>query len=409
LFVGGRVITGAYPMSPKSYIFRNDSGVFVDATREICSALSAGGMVTDAIWTDYDNNGTSDLIVVGEFMAVTIYKNLGGKLAKLENSGIDMYSGWWNSINAADFDMDGNTDYIVGNLGLNNTYNISPDTPLRVYAKDFDNDGSIDPVLSCYFNTIGGEMAEFPAQSLDILGNQIPKLKNQFDNYSQYAASDMNQILSPFDTSGMLVLEVNYPMTSYIENLGGGKFSMHALPKTAQYAPVNGLQVYDVDNDGNLDVILVGNDYGNEIISGRLDALNGAILLGDGKGEFHAMPSLQSGFVVPGDAKALARLSGQANDIFIATQNRDSLLIYINDMKVSQERKIFKPLSTDSWAELVHESGQLEKVEFYFGAGYLTQSSRTITISDDVEKLIVHGFDGKTRNIEVNSLLVPKK
>lgn len=404
LFVGGRVITGEYPLSPKSYIFRNDNAVFVDATAEICSSLSSGGMITDAIWTDFDNNGSTDLIVVGEFMPITLYKNTNGKLTKTENSGIEKYSGWWNSINGADFDKDGDTDFVIGNLGLNNLYNITLDQPLRVYAKDFDNNGIMDPVLSCYLIAETGEMAEYPVHSLDILSSQIPKTKNQFEKYNQYAKASMKDILSPYDTTGMLKLEASYPMTSYMENLGNGKFNLKALPNITQFAPVNGIQITDINADGNLDMIMVGNDFGNEIISGRYDALNGVALLGDGKGEFHSLSTMQSGFVVPGDAKALARLSGKDQDIFIATQNRDSLKIYVNNRKVDAERKIFKPLSSDSWAELVYKSGLVEKVEFYYGAGYLSQSSRAITIPENVEKLIIHGFDGKTRNLNRNSL-----
>jgi hypothetical protein len=189
-----------------------------------------------------------------------------------------------------------------------------------------------------------------------------------------------------------------------MENLGNGKFTLKALPKITQFAPVNGIQINDINADGNLDMIMVGNDFGNEIISGRYDALNGAVLLGDGKGEFKSLSSMQSGFIVPGDAKALARLSGKDHDIFIATQNRDSLKIFVNNQIANPDRKIFKPLSSDSWAELVYKSGLVEKVEFYYGAGYLSQSSRAITIPENVEKLIVHGFDGKTRTLVLNSL-----
>jgi len=203
------------------------------------------------------------------------------------------------------------------------------------------------------------------------------------------------------------MLEANYPLTSYMENLGNGKFALKALPQITQFAPVNGMQIDDINNDGNLDIILVGNDYANEIISGRYDALNGVVLLGDGKGEFNVLSSLKSGFIVPGDAKALAKLRGKSNDLYIATQNRDSLMVYVNNTKAEQNRKTYKPLSSDSWAELEYKSGQIEKVEFYFGAGYLTQSSRAISIPDNVVKLVIHGFNGKTRNIELESLDVP--
>jgi hypothetical protein len=406
LFVGGRVITGSYPFSPPSYILRNDGGRFKDVTKEICSSLIKGGMITDAIWTDYDNNGTIDLITVGEFMSVTIYKNTGSVLTKLEHTGVEKLSGWWNSIIGADFDKDGDTDYIVGNLGLNNAYNISVDEPLRIYAKDFDNNGSIDAILSCYFKSNSGDMEEYPVHSLDMLSGQIPNLKNQFPSYSKYGETTMKQLLSMYNSDGLLMLEANYPFTSYMENLGGGKFALKALPQVTQYAPVNGLQAEDINNDGNLDLILVGNDFGNEIISGRYDALNGAVLFGDGKGEFNPVSEMESGFLVTGDAKALARLNGSANDMFIATQNKDSLMIYIKKMKADMPVKIFQPLPSDSWAELVYKGGQIEKVEFYFGAGYLTQSTRTVSIPGNVTKLVIHGFDGKVRNIDPASIKV---
>lgn len=406
LFVGGRVITGSYPFSPKSYIFRNDDGVFVNATGEICSSLSQGGMITDALWTDVDNNGTSDLIVVGEFMSITIYKNTNGKLGKLKNSGLDDYTGWWNSINGADFDRDGDTDYVVGNLGLNNIYNISHDQPLRIYAKDFDNNGSIDPFMSNYSKSRTGEMVEYPSQSWDRFGAQSSGFRSQFKNYKEFGESTMQQLLQPYDTLGMLVLAANHPMTSYMENLGNGKFSLKPLPRITQIAPVNGIQIDDVDNDGNLDLMLIGNDFGNEIISGRYDALNGVVLLGDGKGEFSELTTMESGFIVPGDAKALARLSGADKDIFIATQNRDSLKIFVSTAKPDIIKKKYKPLQSESWAELVYENGQTEKVEFYFGAGYLTQSSRTIRIPNGVKKVIIHMFDGTTREIGAETLEV---
>jgi hypothetical protein len=252
-------------------------------------------------------------------------------------------------------------------------------------------------------------MAEYPAHSLDNINGQISNLKNSFDSYEKYAEVTMQQLLSQFSNNDLLVLEANYPLTSYMENKGDGKFVLKALPQVTQFAPVNGIQIDDINNDGNLDLILVGNDFGNEITSGRYDALNGVVLLGDGKGEFHALSSMESGFIVPGDAKALTRLSGKFQDMYIATQNIDSLMIYVTNTKADQNRKIYKPLTFDSWAELEYKSGQIEKVEFYFGAGYLTQSSRAISIPDNVVKLVVHEFNGNTRSIELESLIVSPK
>lgn len=405
LFVGGRVITGVYPFPPQSYILRNDNGAFVDATEEVCALIRNIGMVTDAIWTDYDNDGTPDLIVVGEFMAVSVFKNEDGKLSMLENSGLNAYKGWWNSITGADFDKDGDTDYLVGNLGLNNIYNIAYERPLRVYGKDFDNNGTIDPILSCYYETVDGTMDEFPVHAWNKLSQQSPVFRNQFEKFSDYASVTMKELIAPYDTAGLLVLELNHPLTSYIENVGEGKFKLTELPRAVQVAPVNGMQVGYFNDDAHLDAVLIGNDFGNEIISGRYDALNGVTLLGDGNGGFTALTTLESGFVVPGDGKALARLSGQDRDYFIATQNRDSLKVYHKEMPADSHKYKFKPGYSDTWGVMVYEDGSSEKVEFYHGAGYLSQSSRAIYIPDTVEKMIVYDVAGGSMEINRNDLL----
>ena len=408
LFIGGRVVTGYYPFPATSYILRNDDGQFTDVTEQICKPLRYVGMVTDALWTDYDNNGTQDLIVVGEFMAITVYKNENGVLTEQKNTGIDGYTGWWNSIIGGDFDKDGDTDYIAGNLGLNNIYNISYERPLRVYGKDFDNNGTIDPILSCYYESLTGEMEEYPVHAWNKLSAQSPVFRNQFESFSDYGKASMKDLLTPYDTVGLLVLEANHPETSYIENLGDGKFNIKALPRAVQIAPVNGMQTGDFNDDGYLDVLIVGNDFGNEIISGRYDALNGVVLLGDGHGDFKALSTIESGFVVPGDAKALARLSGPKMDYYIATQNRDSLRVYTKKIDSDVELAKFQPEVSDTWGKLIYKDGQEEKVEFYFGSGYLTQSSRAIFIPENTEKLVIYSRDGTSREI-TGDLLISKK
>jgi hypothetical protein len=292
----------------------------------------------------------------------------------------------------------------VGNLGLNNIYNITYEQPIRVYGKDFDNNGTIDPILSCYYKSQTGEMDEFPVHAWNKLSEQSPVFRTQFTKFSEYASVSMKELIAPYDTSGLLVLEARHPMSSYVENLGNEKFRMQALPRLAQYAPVNGLQAEDFDNDGHLDIMLVGNDFGNEIISGRYDALNGLVLLGDGAGNFDALTTLESGFVVPGDAKALARLNGETKDFFIATQNRDSLRVYTKMKEYPSAFTKFKPKSSDIWAQLHYENGQIEKVEFYHGAGYLTQSSRSLFIHGNVKKMIVHSRDGNSREVTLSTL-----
>ena len=406
LFVGGRVVPGAYPLAPESYLLRNDNGKFSDVTEAIAKGLKYAGMITDALWTDFDGDDKIDLILAGEFIPIMVFRNTGSELTKVVASGLENYSGWWNSISAADFDKDGDPDYILGNLGLNNYYKISNDQPLRVYAKDFDANGSIDAILSCYFKSEDGEMREYPTHFWDELNSQSPKFRNQFSSYKQYGATTMEQLLKPYDTTGVSVLQANYSQSSYIENLGNGRFSIHALPKAAQVAPVNGTVITDVNGDGWSDVILIGNDYGNEVFSGRYDASAGLVLIGDGKGKFYPASHVESGFKVDGDAKALAKLrTTSGEEILIATQNRESLRVFQGTRKTEPTR-YFQPLPLDIRAEFHHEDGKKEWVEFYYGSGYLAQSTRTVFVPPTVGRIIVHDSRGNQRNIAYDQLAI---
>jgi hypothetical protein len=404
LFVGGRVIARSYPMPPTSYILRNDKGKFTDVTAEVASTLQQAGMITDALWTDFDNDTKIDLVVVGEFMPVTFFKNNGAAFSKIEASGIEKYTGWWNSITAGDYDSDGDIDYVAGNLGLNNNYQVTEKSPMKVFAKDFDGNGSVDPVMACYMR---GSMASenrnlYPVHFWDELNSQSPKFRNKYSRYRQYSKATMERLLPAEDLKDAQVLEANHMQTSYIENKGNGIFAIRALPVLTQVAPVKGLITFDVNGDGNLDILMTGNDYGNEVFAGRYDAFTGLILLGDGKGNLTPVPSAASGFYIPGDAKALVRLSGVKSDLFIATQNRDSLRVFapVNNVVTN----MFKPELQDVYAQLVYTDGHQQKVEFYYGAGYLSQSTRTIRIPAGVKEIKVYDSQGKTRTVQVTGV-----
>lgn len=404
LFVGGRVVAGAYPLAPESYLLRNDHGKFTDVTDEVSPGLRKSGMVTDGVWTDFDNDGLMDLIVVGEFMAITPFRNTGGTLARAKDTGIQNATGWWNSIVASDFDRDGDTDYVIGNLGQNNYYNISNETPLRVYAKDFDSNGSTDAILSCYFMSEDGKKREYPAHFWDELNGQSPKFRKQFRSYKQYGSVSMDNLLKPYDTTGMLKLTANYPQSAYAENLGNGKFQLKPLPRAAQVAPVNGMIIVDANEDANPDVLLVGNDYGNEVFSGRFDAGTGLVLLGDGQGGFQPIPSVHSGFRVDGDAKALVRLqSSTGRELVVASQNLDSLRVFsMNEQKAAL--RFYTPKSEDVWAIMEHKDGKKQKIEFSYGSGFLSQSSRTIRIPSTVVRLRVYNHTKMESVVESDKL-----
>jgi hypothetical protein len=399
LFIGGRVVPGSYPLPGPSYILQNENGKFKNVTAQVCNEISKCGMATDALWTDFDNDEKIDLVVVGEFMPITFFKNNGSTFNKLNDNGIDNNIGWWNSIASGDFDNDGDIDYVAGNLGENSCFQVSGKYTLKVFAKDFDGNGSIDPIMSCYMRESMDDYTRqlYPLHFWDELNSQSPKFRNKFSRYRQYSKATMEDLLSPEDLKDALVLEANNMATSYIENSGNGKFKIKPFPKVVQVAPVNGIITEDINSDGNADIIMVGNDYGNEVFVGRYDAFTGLVLLGDGKGNFSVAPSAISGFYVGGDAKALVRLSTNTKELYLATQNRDSLAVFTQTKDI--KNFIVKPLALDTWAELEFENGKKQRLEFHYGSGYLSQSSRSICISGSVRRIIIHDSRGTSREI----------
>jgi enediyne biosynthesis protein E4 len=399
LFVGGRVVPASYPLAAKSYILKNNGGRFIDVTDQMCPDLRAPGMVTDAIWSDFDNDGKVDLILVGEFMPFSFFKNEGIKFNKHSSTGIEQFIGWWNSISSGDFDKDGDTDYIGGNLGLNNNYQVSEKYPISVYAKDFDGNGSIDPILACYMReSMTSDVKKlYPVHFWDEINSQSTKFRRNFSNYKKYGEATLETLFTKADLEGALILKANHMASSYVENMGGGKFQLRSLPTSVQVGPVNGMVSEDVNADGNLDIVMIGNDYGNEVFAGRYDGFTGLILVGDGKGFFEVIPTSKSGFYVSGDAKALAKISTGNKELLIATQNKDSLKVFAGNSFDSTE--IFTPQVLDSWAEFIYSNGERQRTEFYYGNGYLSQSSRQIAIPKDVIEVLVYDYMGTTRSV----------
>jgi len=401
LFVGGRVVPGSYPFAPRSYILRNNNGTFTDVTAEVCPDVATIGMVTDAIFSDFNNDGASDLIIVGEFMPVTFFTNVKGTFKKLQDTGLENFTGWWNSIVSGDFDRDGDSDFVVGNLGLNNAFQITANHPLKVFAKDFDKNQSVDAILACYIERTltDREKDLYPIHFWDEINSQSPRFRQQFSSYAQYGAATIDKLFTKEELADAVILSANYMESSYLENQGNGKFKMSRLPMVAQFAPVNGMIVDDVNKDGNLDVVLVGNDFGNEVFAGRYDALTGLVLLGDGNNKFEVMDTQKSGFYVPGDAKALVRTAGAKNDIVIASRNRNTLKVF--QTKVDDTSTLFTPATLDAWAELLYDDGKKQRVEFQYGGGYLSQSTRKLRIPNRVKEIIVYDSQGKARKIDL--------
>ena len=392
LFIGGRIVPGAYPTAPASYLLKNDGkGHFSDVTDQVAPTLRRAGMVTSALWSDYDNDGWVDLLVVGEFMPITFYRNSQGKALGQQTVVLDNSVGWWNSVVGGDFDNDGDIDYVAGNLGLNSRYKASPEQPVCLYAKDFDNNGRIDPIL-CRF--IQGK--EYPTHPRETFSTQMVSMRRRFLHYSDYGNATFADIFTTDQLNDALVFKATNMASSYIENNGKGLFTVKQLPVEAQFAPLLGMLVTDVNADGNLDLVGVGNEYGTETLTGWYDAGVGTCLLGNGAGKFSSVKAGRSGFLVDKDAKALAELrlaSGQP--LYIVTQNKDSLRLLTNLTKYPGS--LLKPRSTDAFAITRLPNGKQRKTEFYWGGGYLSQSSRTIVLPGDRKNNTIADVQGRRR------------
>lgn len=400
LFVGGRVVSAAYPAPPQSFLLRNDGGKFVDVTEAYFPGLKRIGMVTDALWSDFDADGKPDLVLAGEWMPITFLKNTGTSFDKVD-TGVEDKKGWWNSLVSGDFDNDGDTDYVAGNLGLNSNYTATPEEPMTIIAKDIDENGSMDATVFCYMKGDAGQRKPYPIASRDDMVGQVVAMRKKFPTYKSYGLAAMDEIWSDSDKEGALELEATEMRTSYIENKGNGKFDIRPLPLEAQEAPVYGMSVNDIDGDGQLDILLVGNDYGMDPYSGRHDAFNGLGLKGDGQGSFSPISLDSSGFFVPGDAKGLAKVhTAKKEDILIATQNQDSLAVFRNTKVDSMNIQKWIALKADDFfADIVYKDGSKRKVEFYYGSTYLSQSSRKFPVEKTVKKITIVNFKGQKRNI----------
>jgi hypothetical protein len=331
LFVGGGLLPGQYPRKASSYLLRNDTQggktTFTNVTEQICPDLNNFGLVTDAIWADFDNDQQVDLVLVGEWMPITFFKNENGKLINITNqSGIETRVGWWRSIASGDFDNDGDIDFIAGNEGLNSWFQASEDEPVTAYHADFDNNGRYDVILTQFLLSKDGSRKEFPVHFKSDLGKQLDMMNKKFTTYEAYSNATIEDMFSVRELENTHKSQARWMASSYIENLGAGKFTLSALPAKAQLAPINDMMVIDINRDGNLDLLAVGNDFNNSVFWGPMDAMNGLVMLGDGQGNFNCSEYTKTGFYVPGDAGSLVSLSlSDGNKIFIAAQNLDSI------------------------------------------------------------------------------------
>ena len=306
LFVGGRVIPGRYPEAPQSYLLINDGkGNFRDETVKYNAQLAHIGMVTDAAFADINSDKKPDLILVGEWMPITILTNSGSALTNSTASYFDKpQSGFWNKLLVGDFNHDGHPDFIAGNLGLNTQCKVSDTEPAEMYYKDFDDNGSVDPIF-CFY--IQGK--SYPYVTRDELFDQMSTMRNRFPDYKSYADASLTDIFKPEELKGANHLSANNLSTTCFLSDPKGKLHASALPLQVQSSPIYTITALDYDHDGNTDLLLCGNINRARLRMGKYDANYGLLLKGDGKGNFQYIPQLRSGFKVWGDVRSVTEVN----------------------------------------------------------------------------------------------------
>ncbi|GAB3550863.1 VCBS repeat-containing protein [Spirosoma fluminis] len=321
LFRGSRLTVGQYPMPTKSFLLQNDHGKFLDVTAQLAPELQTIGLVTSAVWADFDNDDLQDLILCGEWMPISILKNTGKRFSRSTIHSFAHSEGWWNTLVAADFDNDGDMDLMAGNLGLNTKYKASPNQPVELFAADFDKNGRIHPIIT-YFN----DGQKWIRQTRDLLTTQIPSMKRRFPNFKTYANATFEESFTEEELKMAYHLKATQLRTMYFENVGND-FKPHPLPQETQFAPVSGILVNDFNGDGYKDALLIGNSYASETISGWYDASTGTLLMGDGNGNFKVRK--ESGLQADQEAKTIVSLHGKDGDALISIGNvNDRLQLY---------------------------------------------------------------------------------
>jgi hypothetical protein len=325
LFVGSRVVSRRYGLIPRSYLLQNDGmGRFRDVTVEKAEGLADAGMVSSAAWVDYDTDGRLDLIVVGEWMPIRVFRQENGRFVdRTAESGFSGTNGWWNSVTVVDLEGNGRPDLILGNLGLNSYIRASPEEPARLYIHDFSQNAAVEQILTFYKNGVS-----YPLAGRDELVRAIPQLQSRYASYADFGASRIQDIFEESELRQAQVREAHLFASSVALNNGDGSFDLQPLPTEAQFAPIYAVLPGDFDGDGNTDLVVAGNFLGVPPKLGRYDASYGVLLRGDGAGSLAAVDLEASNLVIEGQVRDLEWLRhADGNPLIVVARNDDTLQI----------------------------------------------------------------------------------
>ncbi len=410
LFVGGRLVPGEYPLSGRSHLLRNESTPgsprFVDAAPDVVPELTHSGLVTSAVWSDADADGWIDLLVTHEWGPVKLYRNEEGRLVDATpETGVANVLGWWNSISAGDIDGDGDTDYAVGNQGLNSKYHASAKKPVLLYYGDYAGDGTKRLVEAEFENE-----TLFPIRGRSCSSAAMPHLRDKFKTFHDFAIAGLEEIYEPKCLDEARRFEANTLESGVFVNDGGGRFEFRPLPSLVQLSPVFGIEFVDFDGDGNLDLYCAQNFFQPQFETGPYDSGMSVLLRGSADGTFAAVWPRESGLIVPGDARSLTRTDlnrDGAVDFVVAINNGELVAFEASSVSASPPRLTVRLAGRDGNLRAtgarvtVHfEGGSTRSAEVYAGGGYLAQSSADVSFGlggqPAVQKITVRWPDGTT-------------
>ena len=404
LFVGGRVVPGRYPITPNSRLLRNDGGRFVDVTDTAAKGLRSVGLVTGALWSDVDGDARPDLLVTIEWGPVRYWRNVGAALEdRTAFAGLEHETGWFSGITGADFDHDGDIDYVVSNVGLNSKYHASRERPALLYYGDFDGSGRTRLVEAEY----EGDTL-YPVRGRSCSSRAMPFIGGKFPTFTAFAKAPVDEIYSAQRLDQASVFEAVRLESIVLINDGSGRFRVTPLPILAQASPGFGIVATDFDGDTHVDLLIAQNSFSPQPETGRMDGGLSVLLTGRGDGSFSMVPPAISGIIVPGDAKALTLcdLNEDGRPDIVMSQNNGPLLAFLNTnagssaktMSVRLKGTAGNPTAVGARVTLVTERGSSQMCEVYAGSGYLSQSSPLlffgVSRSDPPRRLEVRWPDG---------------